>query len=150
MPLRTTYPTTKEPMTWLFKAKFADGHIIEQDLEDTCHSRDDGTGSAFSDVLAYGKPSGFGLYHEGDKQYIWVDLITGNFVVNGTVMAAHNQNFEPEKYPLELVYFRETRVEQTVNRDAEIVSTRHYINKYFIGWKTLVNGKDKPVLLAVA
>jgi hypothetical protein len=148
MPRQTT-PTTREPLQWLFKAEFPDGHMIEQDLDDTCHSRTDGTGSAFSDVLAYGKPKGFTLCHVDGKQYAYVDLLSGNFVVNGTPIAIHNQNFEPQKYELELVYFRETRVEQTVNREAEIVGTRHFVNRYFIGWQTQVNGKNKQVTLAV-
>lgn len=148
MPLKTTQ-TDREPLTWLFKAKYADDHLIEQDAADTCHSRKDGTGSAFSDVLDRGKPTGFGLYKVGGGQYAWVDLVTGNFVVNGTVIALHNQNFEPEKYKLELVYFRETRVDQEVGQDGEAVGSRHYVNRYFIGWRTTVNGKNKQVTLAV-
>ncbi len=86
-----------------------------------------------------------------------VDLRNGAFLINGTAINIHNQYFEPEKYPLELVYFRETRVEQekkgTVQEDGsvleEIIGMRHYVNRYFIGWRTEVNGKNKQVTLAV-
>lgn len=148
MPRQTT-AATREPFQWLFKAEFADGHVIEQDLDDTCHSRDDGTGSAFSDVLAYGRPVAFSLHHVDGIQMAGVDLKTGNFVVNNTPICIHNQNFEPQKYELELVYFRETRAEATMNPDQEIVGTRHFVNRYFIGWQTQVNGKNKQVTLAV-
>lgn len=150
MPLQTAQ-TTREPLTWLFQAQFPDGSIIKQDLEDTCKSRDDGTGSAFSDVLDHaGKLKSFGLFHTDSKQYVWLDLETGNFMVNGTPICLHNQNFEPQKYELELIYFRETRVEVTQTKEGDVVGEpRHFVNRYFIGWQTTVNGKPKQVTLAV-
>lgn len=155
-------PTSKPELNWLFKAEFADGHVIKQDPDDKCHSRTDGTGSAFSDVLAaeaeHGRPTSFALFHRGDDQMVGVDLRSGNFIVNGTPICAHNQFFDPARYELELVYFRETRVQQdvkaTVQEDGSIEQIpigepRHFINRYFIGWKTEVNGKSKQTTVAV-
>lgn len=140
----------REPFSWLFIAQFADGSEVKQDADDTCHSRSDGTGSAFSDVLAKGEPVSFGLYNVDGKQYVWVDLKSGNFVVNGTPICLHNQAFEPLKYQLELIYFRETRVTIEQKPDGSVIGEpRHFVNRYFIGWKTLVNGKEKSVTLAV-
>lgn len=150
--------TNREPLIWLFEAYFADGHEIKQDADDTCHSRTDGTGSAFTDVLDYAKKSKLtafcltkkvGLDILDGRTYVLVDLLSGNFMVSGEPLSAHNQNFDPEKYELELVYFRETRVEQTVNKAGGVTATRHFVNRYFIGWQTQVNGKNKQVTLAV-
>lgn len=149
MPLKTTH-LHKEPLTWLFKAKFADEHLIEQDTKDTCHSRTDGSGSAFSDVLAYPeKLVGFGLYNTDERQYVWIDLITGNFIVNGTIVCAHNQRFDPMKYELELIYFRETKAQITQDQRGKVISTRHFASRYFLGWKTKVQRAEKQITLAV-
>jgi len=134
----------------LFTAAFRDGSTIIQTEEDKCLTRNDGTGSAFTDVLARkDELVAFALNHVNGKETVAVDLISGNFVVNGTPITSHNQYFDPEKYPLELIYFRETRAEETRNKDNVTVATRHFVNRYFIGWKTLVNGQKKEVTLAV-
>lgn len=159
---RNLIPKSKPELTWLFKAEFADGFIVQQGEDDRCLSRTDGTGSAFSDVLAaegeHGKPTSFALFNKGDDQMVGVDLRTGNFVVNGTPVCAHNQNFDPTRYDLELIYFRETRVEQDVEATVETDGSlsqqpvgvpRHFINRYFLGWQTQVNGKNKQVTLAI-
>lgn len=158
MPLQTTQ-VDKEPLRWLFTAYFEDGHIIRQDMDDTSKTRTDGSGSAFTDVLAYESPLiAFELGRVDDNQIVTVDLRSGAFIVNGTPLVAHNQYFEPLKYKLELVYFRETRIDQntkqTVQEDGSIKeeklgSPRHYVNRYFIGWKTEVNGKEKQTTIAV-
>lgn len=150
---------SKPKLDWLFVANLRDGSQIKQTLEDRCLTRDDGTGSAFTDVLANEEHlTGFGLEHVDGKQWVYVDLTSGNFMINGTPVQLHNQYFEPEKYPLELVYFRETRVDSdimgTVKDDKsvdykEVGTPRHYVNRYFIGWKAKVNGKDKQVTLGV-
>lgn len=149
-----------EPKRWLFKAFFSDGSVIEQDEADKCKTRTDGTGSTFTDVLANElNLTHFELHHVDGKQIVGVDLATGAFVVNGTPMHLHNQNFEPEKYEKKLVYFRETRVDQkikaTVQEDGSVIEEedgepRHYVNRYFIGWQTQDgNNKNKQVTLAV-
>lgn len=141
--------TTSPFITWLFVAYFEDGSRIEQTQEDKCTTRTDGTGSAFSDVLAKDGLIRFALERVNEPESVVVDLITGEFTVNGTPVVAHNQFFEPQKYDLELVYFRETRVDQKVDSDGKQVSLEHYVNRHFIGWKTQVNGKEKQVTLAV-
>lgn len=141
--------TTSPFITWLFVAYFEDGTVIGQTQEDKCTTRTDGTGSAFSDVLAKDGLIKFALERVNEPESVVVDLITGEFSVNGTPVIAHNQFFEPQKYDLELVYFRETRVDQKVDNDGKQVSLEHYVNRHFIGWKTQVNGKEKQVTLAV-
>ncbi len=141
--------TVREPLRWLFVAYFDDGSVIAQDQDDKCYTRKDGTGSTFTDVLAKEGLISFQLNHAEGLGTVTVDLITGAFVVNGTPIHAHNQFFEPKKYDLELVYFREARIDQVVNAQGEQVSLSHYTNRYFIGWKTNVHGKDKQVTLAV-
>lgn len=149
---------TLEPLRWLFTAFFDDGTVIKQDKNDTCTTRDDGTGSTFTDVLKKQetvKLSAFELSTGGEV--VTVDLITGAFIVNGTPLVAHNQQFDPQKYDLDIVYFRETKadvdiktsVEKDMTVKKEVVGTRHYVNRYFIGWKAKVNGKDKQVTIAV-
>lgn len=158
MPLQTKQtikgsPLTLEPFRWLFIAHFEDGSEIVQEADDKSKTRTDGTGSSFTDVLEIAKRKKLMAFTlrsvAGNAGHVTVDLVSGNFVVNGVPVCAHNQNFEPHRYPLELVYFRETRAEQTQTVKGDIVSARHYVNRYFIGWKTTVNGKDKQVTLAV-
>lgn len=140
----------REALNWLFTAHFSDETTLEQTLEDRCLTRDDGTGSAFTDVLAREDDLiAFELTNQETNESIMVDLKSGNFVVNGVPVCAHNQNFEPQNYPLKLVYFRETRVERVIDGKGEHVSSRHFVNRYFIGWETVVNGKNKQATLAV-
>ncbi len=140
----------REALKWLFTAHFSDETTLEQTIEDKCLTRDDGTGSAFTDVLArMDDLIAFELVNQETNESVLVDLKTGNFVVGGVPLCAHNQNFEPQNYPLKLVYFRETRVERVIDKKGEQVSSRHFVNRYFIGWETVVNGKNKQVTLAV-
>ena len=143
-------PATRPELKWLFVANFKDNTSIEQTQEDRSYTREDGTGSAFTDVLAHESDLlNFKLLDMESDDSVAVDLKTGLFYVNGIEAQLHNQYFEPEKYELELVYFRETKVEMIMGADAEQKSVSHSINKYFIGWKTLVHGKIKQVTLAV-
>lgn len=155
---RRTNSVHREPMRWLFRAYFADGTSIEQDQDDRCTTRADGSGSAFTDVLAReDELLAFGLAHTNGQEHVVVDLRSGAFIVNGTPLQAHNQYFEPEKYKLKLVFYRETRVDthvsSVVQEDGSInqntIGGRQYVNRYFIGWKAVVNGKDKQVTLAL-
>lgn len=139
----------REPLRWLFLAEYADGSKIEQTQEDKCLTRTDGTGSAFTDVLAKGDPISFSLINGNDEEFVTVDLLTGAFIVNGTPLIAHEQNLDPSKHKLRLVYFRETRVDQNVSEKGEVIETFHYTNRYFIGWQATINGKNKQVTLAV-
>lgn len=146
-------------MRWLFTAEFSDGTTIVQDQEDKCHTRDDGTGSTFTDVLAReDELVAFHLHNVDGQQVASVDLLTGAFIVNGTPMHIHDQYFEPSKHKLRLIYFREARIENDVHgvveEDMTVTQTnglnpRHYVNRYFIGWQTTIMGKNKQVTLAV-
>jgi len=149
-------------LDWLFVAFFANGYTIQQTHDDKCLTRDDGTGSAFTDVRERNERDhdlvAFELRHiDGDKA-VMVDLKTGAFMANGIPMHLHNQNFDPTKYDLKLIYFRETRVDQNVKAtilddmsvsQKQIGDLHHYVNRYFIGWETEVNGKKKQQTLAV-
>lgn len=139
-------PLVKEPLKWLFVAHFSDGTSIKQTQEDKCTTRDDGTGSAFTDVLAReDELVGFELVRTDGKASAFVDLPTGNFMINGVAFNAHNQNFNPKRYKLKLIYFRETRVEKEAKgvvqndgsvKQSDIGTPRHFTNRYFIGWQT--------------
>lgn len=136
-------------LKWTFTAEFEDGHFIDQE-DDTCLTRVDGTGSRFSDVLAYPQRlTAFHLIQDETGEAVSVDLVTGAFIVNGTPIHVHDQYFDPMDYELDLVYFRETRAEQDLNAMNERIAERHYINRYFIGWETMVNGKNVKQTLAV-
>lgn len=142
----TKQPPTvaREPLRWLFIAHFADGSTIEQDQADRSTTRTDGSGSTFTDVLARQDDLvAFELVN--DQQSVMVDLQTGAFIVNGTPLHIHDQYFEPQHHSLRLIYFRETRVDLDPDRN----ESTHYTNRYFIGWQTTVNGKNKQATLAV-
>lgn len=148
---------TKPHLSWLFVAYFKDGSHILQTQEDQSSTSE--TGSAFTDVMAhFDDLVAFELRHEDGDKVVTVDLKTGNFVVNGIPICIHNQYFEAEKYDLKLIYFRENRVDQkqtaTVQPDLSVETEDigtfiHYVNRYFIGWETTVNGKNKQATLAV-
>lgn len=148
---------TKPHLSWLFVAFFKDGSTITQTQDDK--PKEQPEGSAFTDVAArMDDLVAFELRHEDGDKVATVDLKTGAFVVNGIPIHVHNQHFQPENYPLKLIYFRETRVDQkqlaTVQDDMSITTEDvgtpdHYINRYFIGWETVVHGKSKQATIAV-
>lgn len=138
----------RESFKWLFRATFDDGTVIEQTQEDKSALQP--SGSAFTDVVSHeSRPTIFSLVNQENGDEVSVDLKTGNFMANGLAVCAHGQFFEPLKYDLDLVYFRETRVDSETNVDGDVKIVRHYVNRYFIGWKAVVNGKDKQVTIAV-
>ena len=121
----------QEPLRWLFVAEFADGSIIKQAKDDKSTTSENG--SAFTDVINSGKDLvGFSLIQ--GSQYAAADLKTGAFIINGTPFIAHEQDFDPSMYKLELIYFRESLVDIMQGTDSSEV-TRHYVNRYFIGWR---------------
>lgn len=148
---------TKPHLSWLFVAFFKDGSHIAQTQDDKPKAQPEG--SAFSDVSArMDDLTAFELRHEDGNEVVTVDLVTGAFIVNGTPLHVHNQHFQPENYPLKLIYFRETRVDQnqlaTVQDDMSIKTEdvgepNHYVSRYFMGWETTVNGKNKQATIAV-
>lgn len=136
----------QEQLRWLFTAYYEDGTEITQTQEDKSVT---GNGSAFTDVLDKNGLVNFELKHVNGQESVLVDLVNGAFLINGTPVNAHNQYFEPGKYALELVYFRESRIEPEIDTTGKTVSVHQYVNRYFLGWKTVVNGKDKQVTIAV-
>lgn len=151
-------PTLK----YLFRAYFEDGHIIDQSFDDK--SGLDSQKSAFYDVLEYEKKNPLKVfclfnYEPGSKSFqdcYKVDLRTGLFSMNlGGAYKEFNiadQNFVPTE-PLRLIYFRENRIEQNVKKESgkpdEVIEQRMYINRYFIGWQTTVDGKNVQRTIAI-
>lgn len=135
----------REPLRWLFVAHFRDGSSIEQPIDD--HSKNHVEGaehnpSAFTDVLEReDELQAFELRQVNGPETALVDLITGAFVINGTPFHAHDQFFEPTEHKLKLVYHRETRLDHDMAGNV----TRHYVNRYFIGW-TAVGNKNKAII----
>lgn len=126
---------SKPELKWLFVAFFSDGSKIYQTAED---ESEDGSGSAFSDVMAReDELIAFGIHN--DDRSILVDLTSGLFQIDGLWVGLHNQNFDPTKEKLKVIYFRETRVERDI-QDGEVVADRHFVNRYFVGWQ--VEGKE--------
>lgn len=138
-------PPSPPTFSWLFKAYFNDGSMIQQTAEDALPDS-----NQYKEVLdRLDDLIVFKLVHIDGKQSALVDLMTGNFAVNSTPICIHNQMFDPTKYKLDLVYHRERREQQTQDTATGQVEEKSFINRYFIGWKTQVNGKDKQVTLAV-
>lgn len=85
-----------------------------------------------------------------------IDVVKGE---DGKVLLDDNDNpVIKRRYDLKLVYFREMKVDQTslvtIQDDMSIKEEKvgqpnHYINRYFIGWETIVNKESKRVTLAV-
>jgi hypothetical protein len=151
---------TKPKLDILFKAIFEDGTAIEQTAADV--SPTDPTRSAFYDVmLRLNEIALFALFKDG-KQVACADLRSGLFDVGGTVFSAHPQHFIPTT-PLELVYFRDTRVDSTVEStmsdgpkflrrwsQPKEVSRKHFVAAYYIGWHAKDNkGHDTKVTIGI-
>lgn len=143
-------------LNWLFSAHFADGTVLVQDQADTATTPEgkalQPNGSAFTDVRAALTKSPlafFELHHVERDETVTVDLVTGAFAMNGIPFEAHVENFDPSLYQLELCYWRQVRAERTVGADDTVLSERHYVNRYYLGWSTTVDGVEKQVTIAV-
>lgn len=136
---------TTPQLDWLFTAYFSEGNWLDQTQEDISQN---GEGSAFTDVMAR-KDELVAFELINDDQSVHLNLKTGVFTVNGTPLVIHDQHFDPSKHKLRLIYFRETRAERDLNDKEEVVGQRHFVNRYFIGWQTTANGKNKQYTLAV-
>lgn len=126
--------TQPEPFQYRFVAVYRDGTSYEQTADDVSVS--DPTKSAYFDVKQ-DKIVNFYLIKEDDSVVAGVDLQTGLFSINGHDFWAAPSGFVKVN-PLRLVYFRETRVEVTMdgNIDGKVLGTKHYVSRYFIGWET--------------
>ena len=130
----------REPLEYLFEANFDDGTAIQQTQADESVT---GKGSAFTDVL---NKEGLWLFsvrntHSGSG--VSVDMQSGTFMVNGQMLQLHDQYFDPSPHELKLIYFRETHVTRTGD------DVRQYVNRYFVGWETIVEGKKHKAVMAV-
>jgi hypothetical protein len=138
---------TKPELTYLFEADFSDGTTYHQGLEDTPINHD--AGSAFTDVMA--RIDDVLRFHvvslDGAKRAT-VDLVDGHFEVNGVAFTLHPATVLPKN--LRLIYFRETRVESTVNAKHEELSRRHYVARNCIGWQmTDAKGKNHQFMIGI-
>lgn len=129
--------TVQAPLKYLWHVKYRDGSGQEQPLDDKSilHPYDPETDfqpSAFRDIdqddlVVF---SLRGLYDTFS-----VDLRTGLFNINGVEIQLHDQGLVFTE-PLQLVYWRQVKLERTGDE------TNHYVDKYFFGWKTLVDSKS--------
>ena len=99
--------TTKKPLDYLWTVYFDDGTIIEQPYDDRYSKHDDTKDwnpSAFRDILDKveegGKIDLFILH--GDGVVHTVDLVHGEFMINGTKIELENDCTGPRK----LIYYR--------------------------------------------
>lgn len=146
--------TVKGPLKYLWTAVFDDGVEIKQPKNDHYSKHDkkaEGNPSAFLDVIDKQEKAKLLVFYlenveTGDK--IGVDLETGQFAINGIAFDAHEQNLDVTDKELEIVYFREVRIdtEMAVMGWTE-AGKKHYINRYFIGWQ--VKGMKDKALIAV-
>lgn len=140
-------------LKYLFEAEFEDGSIFEQPLDNRHPEKYDESATYNPSAFTYvqeneDKIVKFSLVGDGHRYS--VDLITGAFSVDGNEFYIHDQFDYPENNDLQLIYFRET-VKQfdqthTVQEDGSVSSeeseTRHFVNRFFIGWKYYKPGKD--------
>jgi hypothetical protein len=153
----STTSSKPEPFQWLFRAYFTDGTTLEQTHADVSESQPDKP--AIAEVLQRKDTlDRFELRHIDGRQVVTVNLHNGDFTVNGTRLQAHEQSFDPNIYPLSLVYYRETRIMQnfyphsgasSLNDDEVAGRPRHFVSRYYIGWWTEVEGNNMQVALAI-
>jgi 5-deoxy-D-glucuronate isomerase len=144
---------TMPSLKYLFVASLTDGTAIIQTPEDQSQLKPfdpeaEHNVSAFYDVQQRIEDvNKFGLVSQEDGSIIEVDLTDGHFVINGYPFIAHDQFFLPQDHSLELIYYRETRVDF----NPETGVSDHYINRYFLGWKTLdSDGKKVQHVIGIA
>lgn len=158
--MTSNFNEQKLKLKYLFTAIFEDGTVIKQ-TQDDVSVIDPKKRSAFYDVLEYEKKSKL-VQFEIDNAHlayydtfedVRIDLKTGLFLVNNLQIDITDQLFYPTE-PLKLIYFRETRIETDVIKESgkadEIKSQRFYINRYFVGWETMYNGKKYQRTIALA
>lgn len=146
--------TVKGPLRYLWTAVFDDGTELKQPKNDhySKHDKEAETNpSAFRYIVDKQKKAKLLVFYlenveTGDK--IGVDLETGQFAINGIAFYAHEQNLDVTDKELEIIYFREVRIdtEMAVMGWTE-AGKKHYINRYFIGWQ--VKGKNIKQTVAV-
>lgn len=125
-----------------FEATFKDGTTYVEREDDT--SEDTKNKNSFYDVLKRIKDvKSFSIV--GDNTYS-VNLIDGHFEVDGVPFIIHDQFFEVTEGNIELVYWKEMR--QEFNQELETI--HRYVNRYFIGWKTINNGGKKGIQHTIA
>lgn len=136
--------TTEQPLKYIWQAGFDDGTKLTQPENDQYSKHIEGAEhnpSSFRDFLdkcETARPVWFGLI-SNEEEYL-VDLITGEFVVNGSPFSVQEQNVEPPKMP-KLIYFREVRKEFVDGQEQDA-----YVNRYFLGWEDKFNSKLKHLI----
>ena len=128
-----------------YTAVFEDGTVIEQDRNDVngdvSLTRNDGTGSRFTDVQEKEKESkliSFVLHN--DEESIGVDLRDGHFEFNGRAFFQHRPNLPDEAYKdFRVIYFRTVVVE--INQ-ATGETTNGEVAAYGLGWQTTIKNAD--------
>lgn len=128
-----------------FEAEFKDGTTYVEREDDT--SEDTENKNSFYDVLKRIQDvRQFNIVVEDEDSVTdyTVDLTDGHFEINGVPFTVHDQFYTPED--IELVYWKEVRQEFDQYRNI----IRRYVNRYFIGWKTINNGGKKGIQHTIA
>lgn len=157
-PQQPSLPT--EPLRWLFTAHYKDGSTFEQPANDRSRRYDpklEKNPSSYNDAMEReAELIGFELKNVDGKQTVYVDLIAGAFLINGTPFHAHDQFFDPSQHKLKLIYVREkneigtataTMQEDRTVEMGPIEHTRSYVRRYFIGWQAV--GTKHQAIIAV-
>lgn len=143
--------TVNEPLKYLFIAEYDDGTIFVQPEHDRTRDHNpkaEHNKSAYYDI-DHDKLIRFALVPNTGKieaPVIVVDLRDGHYEVGGVPFVAAEQNFVATK-KLELVFFREVQLQK--GEEDGVPFERHFINRYFVGWKTNQNGKAVTSLIGI-
>lgn len=156
-------------LSYRWIAEYSDGETLEQPEDDRSQmvALDEATGhqpTAYRDIdqSRLVRFYLFGTQPDNQHQRFMVDLTDGHFEHNGTPFIIHPQMldattlFIPER--LQLVYFREVRVDTQMNASVDnqgnptytAGDSNHYINRYFMGWRTNIKGKDHTHTIGIA
>lgn len=162
--MSASYNGKKAFLKYLFTATFADGHVIKQTQEDASElvpPIPDENGilqgkNRMYDVTEYEKTSPlvtFTLQEAGlmgiVANKVELDLTTGDFTINGLRIGIAEQLFMT-KEPLKIIYFKEGQIQTVISqKTGETIEERHFINRFFLGWQTTVNGKNVQETICV-
>lgn len=152
------------PLSYLFVARFADGHLIGQTAEDKGllpdPKRGGACGSAFTDVELYDQTMArlteFYLFGEGSQYNVHgVDLRDGTLVLYGerrplnpVQMAAVWGCLRPARFTV--LYQRQVDQRREIgNKTGQEFSKETVISGYAVGWETEVGGKPYSAVITL-
>ena len=131
-------------LTYFFTCCFNDGSTIQQTPEDT--SKIDSTRSAFYDVLqCIDEVETFTLTKQDGRRHTYmVDLRDGHFEIDGVPFFTSAEELPKAKFRLIYFHRHQHRVVQ-----GQISTGDEALIQYFIGWQTLIDGKNFQSMISV-